>query len=43
MRPPIDWFDLTPELVLLGAAGICLLAAVLAPHGMRTQLSLIHI
>jgi NADH-quinone oxidoreductase subunit N len=39
VRPPIDWFALTPELVLLGAAGICLLAAVLAPRGLRTHIA----
>jgi len=39
MRPPIDWFALTPELVLLGAAGICLLVAVLGPRGLRTPLA----
>jgi NADH-quinone oxidoreductase subunit N len=35
MRPAIDWFALTPELVLLGATGVCLLAAVLAPQDLR--------
>jgi NADH-quinone oxidoreductase subunit N len=28
-RPPIDWFAISPELILLVAAGVCLLAAVL--------------
>jgi NADH-quinone oxidoreductase subunit N len=33
---PIDWFALTPELVLLGGAAICLLGAVLLPgHGRK--------
>lgn len=31
-RPPIDWFAISPSLVLLGAAGVCLLVAVLVPR-----------
>jgi NADH-quinone oxidoreductase subunit N len=38
-KPPIDWLALSPELVLLGVAGAILLAAVLAPKGIRKQLS----
>ncbi len=34
-RPPVDWFSLAPSLALLGAAGVCLLAAVLAPRAWR--------
>jgi NADH-quinone oxidoreductase subunit N len=30
-RPPVDWFAFTPELVLLGVAGICLMIAVFVP------------
>ena len=30
--PSVDWFALSPSLVPLGAAAICLLSAVLAPH-----------
>ena len=36
MRPAIDWFALLPELVLLGAAGICLMAAIVGPRALRT-------
>jgi NADH-quinone oxidoreductase subunit N len=32
---PIDWFALSPELVLLGGAALCLLAAVLLPGRAR--------
>jgi NADH-quinone oxidoreductase subunit N len=39
MRPAIDWFALTPELVLLGAAAICLLAAVVGPQSLRMPLA----
>jgi NADH-quinone oxidoreductase subunit N len=34
-RPPVDWFAISPELILLGAAGICLMVAVLAPEATR--------
>ena len=34
-RPPIDWPDLSPELVLLGTSAICLLVAVLVPRALR--------
>jgi NADH-quinone oxidoreductase subunit N len=34
-RPPIDWFAITPELILLGVVGICLLVAVLVPDTAR--------
>ncbi|HET8608007.1 MAG TPA: NADH-quinone oxidoreductase subunit N [Gaiellaceae bacterium] len=30
-RPHVDWFSISPELVLLGAAGVLLLGAVLVP------------
>jgi NADH-quinone oxidoreductase subunit N len=33
--PPIDWFALSPILVLLGASCVALLAAVLAPASLR--------
>jgi NADH-quinone oxidoreductase subunit N len=33
--PHIDWLALSPALVLLGAASVCLLAAVLVPRGDR--------
>jgi NADH-quinone oxidoreductase subunit N len=32
MRPAIDWFQLSPELALLSAAGLCMLIAVLVPR-----------
>jgi len=38
-HPPIDWFALSPSLVLLGVAALCLLAAVLLPHGIRKPFS----
>jgi NADH-quinone oxidoreductase subunit N len=38
-RPPIDWFTLSPSLVLLGVAGICLLAAVTLPRDGREPFS----
>jgi NADH-quinone oxidoreductase subunit N len=34
-RPPVDWFALSPSLVLLGTAGICLMVAVLVPQAAR--------
>jgi NADH-quinone oxidoreductase subunit N len=34
-RPPVDWFALSPELILLGVAGICLMVAVLVPEAAR--------
>ena len=34
-RPPVDWFAISPELFLLGAAGICLMIAVLAREANR--------
>jgi NADH-quinone oxidoreductase subunit N len=37
--PAVDWFALSPELVLLGASGIALLAAVLAPARLRRALA----
>ena len=37
--PHVDWFALSPALVLLGAAGICLLAAVLVPPAARKLVS----
>jgi NADH-quinone oxidoreductase subunit N len=33
--PHVDWFALAPELSLLAASGIALLAAVLVPRGLR--------
>jgi NADH-quinone oxidoreductase subunit N len=33
--PSVDWYALSPELVLLGTAAACLLAAVLLPPGAR--------
>jgi NADH-quinone oxidoreductase subunit N len=38
-RPHVDWFVLSPELVLLGAAGVLLLAAVLVPVRARRPFS----
>ncbi len=41
-RPHIDWFAIAPELVLLGVAGILLLAAVLVPaRGRRVFCALV--
>jgi NADH-quinone oxidoreductase subunit N len=37
--PHVDWFALSPALVLLGVSGICLLAAVLVPAGARKLFS----
>jgi NADH-quinone oxidoreductase subunit N len=34
-RPHVEWFALAPELMLLGAAGLALLAAVLIPRWSR--------
>jgi NADH-quinone oxidoreductase subunit N len=39
MRPTVDWFALSPELVLLGASGLALMAAVMGPRGLRTPLA----
>jgi NADH-quinone oxidoreductase subunit N len=33
--PSVDWFQLSPELVLLGCSGIALMAAVLVPRELR--------
>ena len=38
-RPHVDWFALSPELVLLGAAGVLLLGAVLIPAAPRRAVS----
>jgi NADH-quinone oxidoreductase subunit N len=38
-RPPIDWFALSPSLVLLGVAGICLMAAVVLPRAARKPIA----
>jgi NADH-quinone oxidoreductase subunit N len=38
-RPPIDWFALSPSLVLLGVSAICLLAAVTLPRAWREPFS----
>jgi NADH-quinone oxidoreductase subunit N len=37
--PHVDWFALAPSLALLGAAGVCLLAAVLVPAPARKLFS----
>jgi NADH-quinone oxidoreductase subunit N len=34
-RPPVDWFAVSPSLVLLGVAGLCLMVAVLGPQAAR--------
>jgi NADH-quinone oxidoreductase subunit N len=34
-RPHVDWFAFTPELILLGVAGLCMLVAVLVPEAAR--------
>ena len=34
-RPPIDWFAISPSLILLIAAGVCLMVAVLAPEAKK--------
>ncbi|MGE5273014.1 MAG: NADH-quinone oxidoreductase subunit N [Verrucomicrobiota bacterium] len=34
-RPPVDWFAISPSLILLGVAGACLLFAVLVPEAAR--------
>ena len=34
-RPHVDWFALSPELVLLGVGGLCLMVAVLVPAAAR--------
>jgi NADH-quinone oxidoreductase subunit N len=39
MRPHVDWFALTPVLVLLGASSVSLFAAVLVPRGLRRPLA----
>jgi NADH-quinone oxidoreductase subunit N len=36
---PVDWFALSPELVLLGAAALCLLVAVLLPGRARAPVA----
>jgi NADH-quinone oxidoreductase subunit N len=38
-KPSVDWFALSPSLILLGVGGVCLLAAVLIPPGTRRPLS----
>ncbi len=37
--PNVDWYALSPELILLGAAALCLLTAVLLPPGGRRPVS----
>jgi NADH:ubiquinone oxidoreductase subunit 2 (subunit N) len=37
--PNVDWFALSPELCLLAAAAVCMLAAVLVPRAVRRPLS----
>ena len=39
--PPVDWYALTPILILLGATAVCLLAAVLLPLGWKRPFSAI--
>ncbi len=39
MKPSVDWFALSPELIMLGAAAVCLLAAVLLPPAWRRPLA----
>ena len=34
-KPTVDWFALSPELVMLGAAAVCLLGAVMSPGPWR--------
>jgi NADH-quinone oxidoreductase subunit N len=34
-RPPVDWFAISPALATLGAAGLCLMVAVLVPDKAR--------
>jgi NADH-quinone oxidoreductase subunit N len=34
-RPPVDWFAIAPSLALLGAAGACMMVAVLVPDAAR--------
>ena len=34
-RPPVDWFSISPSLILLVAAGACLMVAVLVPQAAR--------
>lgn len=34
-HPPVDWFAISPELTLLGAATLALLGAVLLPERLR--------
>jgi len=34
-RPGLDWFAISPSLILLIAAGVSLLAAVLVPRAAR--------
>ncbi len=34
-RPPVDWFSISPSLILLVAAGACLMVAVLVPQTAR--------
>ena len=38
-RPPVDWFAISPSLILLGVAGACLLFAVLVPESARRMTS----
>jgi NADH-quinone oxidoreductase subunit N len=38
-RPPVDWFALSPELALLGVAGLCMMVAVLVPEAARRAVS----
>jgi NADH-quinone oxidoreductase subunit N len=37
--PSVDWYALSPELILLGTGAVCLLAAVLLPAGARRPFS----
>jgi NADH-quinone oxidoreductase subunit N len=37
--PPVDWFAMSPALILLGASGVCLMTAVLSPVRYRRWIS----
>ena len=39
LRPPVDWFALSPSLTLLGVSGLCLMVAVLGPSHWRKPLA----
>jgi ABC-type Fe3+-siderophore transport system permease subunit len=37
--PHVDWFALSPSLIMLGASAVCLLTAVLVPGQNRRRVS----